>query len=119
MPPVPVRYRRQMLSLGSGDPTQMICSTLIARAFQEIRYPILPHIETREARKPGRRLRQIFHIRHHSLFTPRDFDLSPYFRIVKPTVYTGFNYKSLTWYDEVDPFPAPLETTDSETTSPS
>jgi cell wall-associated NlpC family hydrolase len=41
-PPVPLRWRRRMLSLGSGDPTRAICSTLIAQAFQSIRYPILP-----------------------------------------------------------------------------
>jgi hypothetical protein len=37
------------------------------------------------------------HIRHHSLYTPRDFDLSPYFQIVKPTLVYGFDYKSLVW----------------------
>lgn len=31
-----------MLSLGSGDPARAICSTLIALAFQSVRYPILP-----------------------------------------------------------------------------
>lgn len=43
-PPVPTRWRRRMLQLGSGDPTQAICSGLIAQAFQSVRYPILPHI---------------------------------------------------------------------------
>ena len=33
-PPVPQQFRRQMLTLGSGDPTEkLICSALIARAF--------------------------------------------------------------------------------------
>jgi hypothetical protein len=40
------------------------------------------------------------HIRHHSLYTPRDFDLSPYFQIVKPTLVYGFDYKSLSWAKE-------------------
>lgn len=40
-PPVPVRLRRRMLALGSGDPTRVICSTRIAQAFQSIAYPIL------------------------------------------------------------------------------
>ena len=43
-PPVPSRWRRRMIALGSGDPTRAICSTLIALAFQEIRYPVLPII---------------------------------------------------------------------------
>ena len=43
---------------------------------------------------------EIYHIRHHSLFVPRDFDLSPYFSIVKPTIAAGFNYKTLVWSDQ-------------------
>src|SRR5208282_354723 len=35
----------RMLALGSGDPTHTICSTLIAEAFQHVRYPVLPRIE--------------------------------------------------------------------------
>lgn len=38
-PPVPERFRRRMIALGSGDPTRAICSTLIAQIFQSIRYP--------------------------------------------------------------------------------
>jgi hypothetical protein len=102
-PPVPVRWRRRMIAFGSGDPTRAICSSLIARAFEEARYPILPEI----TRRPGRASaqsrfsrREILHIRHHSLYTPRDFDLSPYFQIVKPTLEYGFDYKRLVWADD-------------------
>lgn len=90
-PPVPQRFRRRMLALGSGDPTRAICSTLIAEAFQNVRYPILPSVQT------DAHARELLHIRHHSLFTPRDFDLSPYFRVVKPTIEQGFDHRSLTW----------------------
>jgi hypothetical protein len=93
-PPVPKRFRRRMLALGSGDPTRAICSTLIAEAFQAIRYPVLPMIETLQN---GSVASEILHIRHHSLFTPRDFDVSPYFQVVKPTIERGFNYRALTW----------------------
>lgn len=91
-PPVPAKFRRQLLTLGSGDPTEkVICSALIARAFQSIGYPILPaqrliadgDVESQP--------------RHYSLFMPRDFDLSPYFEIVKPTVVKGFDYKTMIW----------------------
>ena len=41
-PPVPVWFRRRMLSIGCGDPTRAICSTLIAEAYASIHYPILP-----------------------------------------------------------------------------
>ncbi|MEM0900622.1 MAG: YiiX/YebB-like N1pC/P60 family cysteine hydrolase [Pseudomonadota bacterium] len=110
-PPVPVRWRRRMIEFGSGDPTRAICSTMIALAFQSIRYPILPEITL----APGRASatsdysrREILHIRHHSLFTPRDFDLSPYFQVVKPTLQNGFDYKRLVWADRPSA-PATLE----------
>jgi len=96
-PPVPVRWRRRMLALGSGDPTRAICSTLIAQAFQSIRYPILPIIK-QASREDGTAL-EIMHIRHHSLFTPRDFDISPYFLVIKPTLEAGFDYKAVEWGD--------------------
>jgi hypothetical protein len=99
-PPVPVRWRRRMLAFGSGDPTRAICSTLLAQAFQKISYPILPCIERMQAMTSSGcsyTEKEILHIRHHSLFSPRDFDVSPYFQIVKPTLETGFDYKKLTW----------------------
>lgn len=98
-PPVPVHWRRRMLALGSGDPTRAICSSLIAQAFQSVRYPILPYVEQRVGadRRGAATVREILHIRHHSLFTPRDFDLSPYFRVVKPTLELGFDYRALEW----------------------
>jgi hypothetical protein len=35
---------------------------------------------------------------HFSHFTPRDFDLSPYFEIVKPTIEGSFDYKKIHWF---------------------
>ncbi len=102
-PPIPARWRRRMISIGSGEPTRAICSTLIAQAFQTVRYPILPRVERAQSieKQPSRaRRREIYHIRHHSLFAPCDFDLSPYFQIIKPTIERGFDYKSLRWSKE-------------------
>lgn len=99
-PPVPLHWRRRMLALGSGDPTRAICSTLIAQAFQSVRYPILPEVTSEFAREGGGGdlvIREIQHIRHYSLFTPRDFDVSPYFQIVKPTIEREFDYRSIPW----------------------
>jgi hypothetical protein len=103
--PVPARFRRRMMALGSGDPTKAICSTLIAQAFETVRYPILPKIELIESRE---KRREILHIRHHSLYTPRDFDISPYFEVVKPTIRAGFDYKKMRWANlPKRPRPAP------------
>ena len=106
-PPVPARWRRRMLALGSGDPTRAICSTLIAEAFDSVRYPILPIIETLPAvdllgKTHSASVREILHVRHHSLYVPRDFDVSPYFQIVKPTIEAGFDHHGLVWSAEAD-----------------
>jgi hypothetical protein len=34
---------------------------------------------------------------------PRDFDISPYFAVVKPTLEAGFDYRALTWAREAAP----------------
>jgi hypothetical protein len=125
-PPVPQRFRRSMLAFGSGDPTKAICSTLIAQAFQSIRYPILPisideyedlmdtdlnnedNVITQNNQEKAAvqlnlkkvvRLKdeQLLAKRHFSHFTPRDFDLSPYFEVVKPTLTAGFDYQNIQW----------------------
>lgn len=109
-PPVPVRWRRRMIALGSGEPTRAICSTLIAEAFAMIRYPILPEVTLapgRASAKSDYSRREILHIRHHSLFTPRDFDLSPYFEVIKPTLEHGFDYKQLEWESASEPKQSP------------
>lgn len=100
-PPVPTRLRRRLISMGSGDPTRTICSSLIAQAFQYVNYPILPRIERFDEKrikvKSQYSRREILHIRHHSLYVPRDFDISPYFAIVKPTIEAGFDYRHIIW----------------------
>ncbi|WP_370205869.1 YiiX/YebB-like N1pC/P60 family cysteine hydrolase [Pararhodobacter marinus] len=95
-PPVPVRWRRPLLSLGAGDPTRAICSSLAAQAFQSVGYPILPEIEMLRA-PSGRPLRTVWYARDSSFIVPRDFDLSPYFAVVKPTIYRGFDHARIPW----------------------
>ena len=78
-PPMPNKYKRAYLELGSGDPSRVICSSIIAEAFQLINYPILPEKE-----------RETFKKRNYTLYTPRDYDTSPFFQIIKPTL-KGFD----------------------------
>jgi len=94
--PVPQRWRRRLIALGSGDPSRLICSALIAEAFGAVQYPILPKITQTRSRQA---MEQILEIRHSSLYCPRDFDISPYFNVVKPTIARGFDYKALQWVD--------------------
>jgi hypothetical protein len=111
--PVPQRWRRKLMSMGSGDPTRIICSALIAQAFDSVRYPILPRISRVESESARE---EILEIRHSSLYAPRDFDISPYFEVVKPTLANGFNYKKMQWADqsvtvEIDRITVTVETT--------
>ncbi len=94
---VPARFRREALHFGSGQPTEVICSSMIADAFEAVGFPVLPRMQESGASDagyhnevatswPSRRplARHLRMARHPSrLITPRDFDLSPYFEIVK------------------------------------
>ncbi len=113
---IPRRWRRTALEHGGRYSREVICSAQIAMAFQEVRYPILPVIDGRETsieasdtwlhRFLSRRRRaalgnHVFRPCDPMLITPRDFDLSPYFEIVKLPVYAKreFDYKRIVWAD--------------------
>jgi hypothetical protein len=72
---------------------------LIAQAFESVRYPVLPDVTTVSASRVDcpECVAEILAVRHHSLFVPRDFDVSPYFAVIKPSLIDEFNYRSLTW----------------------
>jgi hypothetical protein len=96
--PLPLQHfwRRPKSALSVGKPTQIICSALIAQAFDLARYPILPKITRLESDVLQR---DIVQVRDASLCTPRDFDISPYFQIVKPVLTEDFNYRLMDWID--------------------
>ncbi len=108
---IPRRFRRRALRFGSGLPTEVMCSSLIARAFQNVGFPILPQmtpgdapvIQPRRLRDYLRRGRPpysaLFHRELPAQITPRDFDLSPYFDIVKFNRIEAveFDYRRIRW----------------------
>ena len=109
---IPPRLQEDALHFGSGVATETICSTLIAEAFAKVRYPILPQPVRRPPRTFGERFRQqmlgrptrraysgVLRARHPTLAVPRDFDISPYFEIVKFNARdeAEFDYKRLEW----------------------
>lgn len=117
---VPRRFRRKALHFGSGLPTQVICSSMLAAAFDKVGFPIVPRIISDNQNQPqrrsffstmlpfvnGSRPRFIFRRPHPTLVTPRDFDLSPYFEIVKFNVIepSRFDYSKIVWAeDEEEP----------------
>jgi hypothetical protein len=114
---VPARWRRQALHFGSSDPTRVICSSLIAECFHRVRYPIVASYEpfppgfepvrrvaglVGRFRRPLHAAPGLLRMVSPTLITPRDFDLSPYFEIVKFSVIEGsrFDYHNLLWFDE-------------------
>lgn len=101
--PVPQRWRRRMIAFGSGDPSRAICSTLIAQAFHSVHYPILAECSLAQPDNPAFQdcCQESLHIQHYSLFMPRDFDMSPYFQVVKPTAEHDFYYHRFIWEDKV------------------
>jgi hypothetical protein len=98
LPPVPSPWRRELLRLGSGEPTRAICSTLIAQAFQSIRYPVVAHLAAGATCDQGENdVQQAFASQPATLCVPRDFDISPYFSIVKPDLDASFDFRRLRW----------------------
>ncbi len=105
---IPRRFRRKALEYGSGADTSVICSSLIARAFQNIGFPVLLALLPNEEDPPPLRIRDrllrvqrpypaLYH-QVPTLITPRDFDLSPYFTIVKfNAIEASFDYRRIQW----------------------
>lgn len=83
---LPRRWRSTLFSTHPGKSTHTVCSTMIAEAFGHIQFPILPLVK----RVEGERV-QLF-MRNPKLCTPRDFDYSPYFDIIKYPFLDLHNY---------------------------
>lgn len=92
---LPRRWGSSLFRTSTGQPESGICSSLIAEAFSSVQFPVLPLVKPHE--QQGLEVFQ----RNPHLFTPKDFDYSPYFEIIK---YPLFNpdeplpyYRRLPW----------------------
>ncbi len=74
---LPRRWRSTLFEHNAGKPTQIVCSSMIARCFQHVQYPILPIIRTDKDDVTR------FYKRSFRLFVPADFDYSPFFDVIK------------------------------------
>lgn len=89
--------------LGSCNEFQVICSGMIAKAFQKVGYPIVPGLNPLPA---GRRATTNPYgakllMRHYSQILPRDFDLSPNFEVIKFNIIGElFDYQNL-WQEKL------------------
>ena len=91
---LPRRWWSSLFQHNAGTETRCICSSMIAESFMTVRFPILPVVE----RSPNGSLR--FYRRNFRLFTPSDFDFSPYFEIIKypfMAVDEAALYRELPW----------------------
>ena len=118
---VPPRFRRRALQFGSGEATRAICSSVIASSFNRVKFPIVPNYEQLPPAPaaPKRKLWPIgsrtsgalqygtLRMVSPTLITPRDFDLSPYFEIIKFNIIENmrFDYHKISWVDAAPPAP--------------
>ena len=90
----PRRWRSSLFAHNAGGPTQLSCSQLLAEAFEFVDFPILPVVV------PNEETGVEFIRRNARLYTPSDFDYSPFFQIVKyPMVELGAQplYRHFPW----------------------
>jgi hypothetical protein len=91
---LPRRWRSTLFSVNPSDSTKAVCSTLIAEAFNLVSYPILPKVR----QSPNDAYELIF--RNPRLYTPADYDYSPFFDILKFAkryLDEGASYQRLPW----------------------
>jgi len=94
---LPRRWRSSLFQHNTSQLTEDICSSLIADAFQSVKYPILPVIEKSDDKNYA------FIRRNPRLYTPSDFDLSPFFDVIKYPIFPlkGMTYRDLPWQNEL------------------
>ena len=115
---LPPKRRKRVLRFGSGAARSVICTSLLGQLFAEVGFPVLPQVtypdspggSERPARRPllsvwSRRAEgheSVLQGRHPTLLMPRDFDLSPFFQVVKVGAPDVLDYERITWEDDVE-----------------
>jgi len=92
---IPRRWRSSLFEHRVGEETRTVCSSMLAAAFASVHFPILPVAH----RADDGRIK--LYARNHKLYTPSDFDTSPYFDIIKYPMLPGVDdlavYRQLPW----------------------
>ena len=79
-PLLPRRWHSTLFNYKPGMRTKESCSSLLAEAFQSVNFPILPIVKN-----DGKSTK--LYKSNPRLYSPRDFDYSPYFDIIKYPMY--------------------------------
>ncbi len=100
--PSGARIRQFLLSLfgtqQSRKNRRKVCSSLLAEAFHSVEFPTLPKIILNDSKEIE------LVPRNPSLFTPGDFDYSPYFEIIKYPLFGMTDvaiYRKFPWNKEI------------------
>lgn len=91
---LPRRWRSTLFTRRPNDTTKTVCSEMIAEAYYSVHYPVLPLF-----RRHGRKGVELIP-RNTRLYTPADFDYSPYFDIEKYPFMGNVDstpYRDLPW----------------------
>lgn len=94
---LPRRWRSTLFNYSPGEQSRTVCSTMIAEAFAAVHFPVLPVVH----RDAAGNLK--LYKRNPRLYTPSDFDYSPYFEIIKYPMLGGDDlalYRQLPWDQE-------------------
>lgn len=118
---LPPRHRKRVLRFGSGAARSVICTSLLGQLFADVGFPVLPQVSYPDApggsERPTRRaLLSVwsrrgderdgaYRGRHPTLLMPRDFDLSPFFQVVKAGAPDVLDYERIAWEDEIEESP--------------
>lgn len=86
---LPRRWRSSLFEHNAGEPTHNVCSSMMAEAFASVHYPILPVLHRNKLGS------LTLYKRNTKLITPKDFDYSPYFDVIK---YPILDFDELTIY---------------------
>ena len=93
---LPRHWGSSLFIIKKNKPNE-ICSSLIAKAFESVSFPVLPTVQLADSKKIT-----MFQ-RNPQLFTPKDFDYSPYFQIIKYPMFSidqPPSYRKLPWNNE-------------------
>jgi hypothetical protein len=95
---LPRRWGSSLFTTPTGAPESGICSSLLAEAFNLVKFPILPFV-THDAENGVTLIP-----RNPYIFTPKDFDYSPYFEIIKYPIFNPGEqlpyYRRMPWTEE-------------------
>jgi hypothetical protein len=89
---IPRRWASSLFTPKPDGYPRAVCSSLLAEAFTAVEFPILPLIEQHHTGKI------LFVKRNPRLFSPRDFDHSPYFDTLK---YPYINLHGIAMYHQL------------------